>query len=417
LPDVIGGTIGNILGMQATLAFGPASERGAPVASAGQTGYFEPGRGPVATEYPENEIVVLGIPILSIFRDWLSDYWPAFTPASYRPTGSSIIARDYGWRPPQPGETVSSTFYNANSRQNIMRSIMNGTHPSSRGAGLITSRVRVGYPPVTTYISTAPSWLGSLKGAAMYHGERALIAVVSAYAGTGGASGPGATLAGATEFYSGMASHLLQPAFPDTDDLATQAARNRQREEWPIASLLNPSNADRRTVAAALIVMALGGRATLGARGPTALENAIVHGVAAERAVPNLTQRGTLTNLFSDDAVLLQGRARTLLQDDAGRYWLQGGGRQITPSGSYDFVTLPNGTVRVARTNPNSEFSTHLGLSGGGEVSYAGTIRFANGNTATRGSIRSWSNGSGHYQPPSWLSGNSKLPPNLFLPW
>jgi len=139
---------------------------------------------------------------------------------------------------------------------------------------------------------------------------------------------------------------------------------------------------------------------------------------AAERGVVNLTERGTLTNLFPNDAVLLQSRARTLVQDDAGRYWLQSGnGSRITPSGSYDFVTMPDGAIRVARTNPSAEFSTHLGLSSADEVSYAGTIRFANRNTATRGSIRSWSNASGHYQPPAWLSGNSNLPSDLFLPY
>jgi len=67
------------------------------------------------------------------------------------------------------------------------------------------------------------------------------------------------------------------------------------------------------------------------------------------------------------------------VQDSSGRYWLQGpSGNRITPSGSYDFVTSPDGTIRVARPNSNPDFSTHLGLSGGVEVSYAGYIRFAN---------------------------------------
>jgi hypothetical protein len=137
---------------------------------------------------------------------------------------------------------------------------------------------------------------------------------------------------------------------------------------------------------------------------------------AGER-IPNLTERGTLTNLAPHDPILLQGPARTLVQDGAGRYWLQSAtGKRITPSGSYDFVTMPDGAIRVARTNPNGAFSTHLGLSGGREVSYAGSIRFANGNTATRGTIRSWSNNSGHYMPPASFSGNANLPSNLFTP-
>ncbi len=139
--------------------------------------------------------------------------------------------------------------------------------------------------------------------------------------------------------------------------------------------------------------------------------------LAAERTAINLTERGTLSNLWPGDPSFLQGPARTLVQDDAGRYWLQSAsGKRITPSGRYDFVTLPDGTIRVARPNTNPEFSTHLGLSNGCEVSYAGSIRFANRNTATRGSIRSWSNNSGHYQPPASLSGNAGLPSSLFLP-
>jgi hypothetical protein len=34
---------------------------------------------------------------------------------------------------------------------------------------------------------------------------------------------------------------------------------------------------------------------------------------------------------------------------------------KITPSGSYDFVTLPDGTIKVSRPNVNEQFSTHLG--------------------------------------------------------
>jgi hypothetical protein len=126
----------------------------------------------------------------------------------------------------------------------------------------------------------------------------------------------------------------------------------------------------------------------------------------------------TLTNLRLGDPVVLQSRARTLVQDARGRFWLQNAdGKRITPSGQYDFVKLPDGSIRVVRTNTNPEFSTHLGLSGGKEVSFAGSIRFANSNTATRGSIRSWTNNSGHYQPPASLASNAGLPINLFTPF
>ncbi|MGN6580431.1 MAG: RHS repeat domain-containing protein [Bordetella sp.] len=137
---------------------------------------------------------------------------------------------------------------------------------------------------------------------------------------------------------------------------------------------------------------------------------------AADNEVINLTERGTLTNLRVDDPVMLQRPARTLVQDDFGRYWLESAsGNRITPSGSYDFVTMPDGTVIVARSNVNPDFSTHLGLSSGDEVSYAGSIRFGNNTGPNRGTITSWTNSSGHYQPPMSLNSNANLPLDLFI--
>lgn len=64
----------------------------------------------------------------------------------------------------------------------------------------------------------------------------------------------------------------------------------------------------------------------------------------------------------------------------------------------------------------NEQFSTHLGLSGGGEVKYAGSIRFGNNDGPERGKITRWDNSSGHYQPPATLKANSGLPENSFNP-
>lgn len=106
---------------------------------------------------------------------------------------------------------------------------------------------------------------------------------------------------------------------------------------------------------------------------------------------------------------------RTLVQDKSGRYWLQSStGNRITSSGSYDFVTMPNGSTRVARPNVNQDFSTHLGLSGGGEVKYAGSVRFGNNGDPSRGKITRWTNDSEHYKPPATLNGNAGLPQDLF---
>lgn len=140
-------------------------------------------------------------------------------------------------------------------------------------------------------------------------------------------------------------------------------------------------------------------------------------GAAGGRVVSNLTSRGTLTNLHAGDVAVLESRGRTLVQDNAGRYWLESSnGNRITPSGRYDFVTMPDGKVRVARPNQNPDFSTHLGLSGGGEVRYAGSLHFENSSSAGRGSIVSWTNDSGHYSPPSSLGGNANLPMESFDP-
>jgi filamentous hemagglutinin len=144
----------------------------------------------------------------------------------------------------------------------------------------------------------------------------------------------------------------------------------------------------------------------------------VIDPVIMSESVPNHTERGTLTNLSPGDAVVAQRPIRTLVQDDSGRYWLQNpGGSRITPSGSYDFVTMPDGSIRVARPNVHQDFSTHLGLSGGGEVKYAGSIRFGNNDGPDRGTIVYWTNNSGHYAPPATLRSNAGLPDSLFKPY
>ncbi|MGK0546127.1 DUF637 domain-containing protein, partial [Halomonas cupida] len=138
-------------------------------------------------------------------------------------------------------------------------------------------------------------------------------------------------------------------------------------------------------------------------------------GAAMDGLLSNVSQNGNLVNLVPSDAVVAQRPIRTLVQDSAGRYWLQTqGGERITPSGRYDFVTMPNGIIRVSRRNLNPDFSTHLGLSGGGEVKFAGSIRFYNNDGPRRGEIVGWSNDSGHYRPPATLKDQSGLPESLF---
>lgn len=129
----------------------------------------------------------------------------------------------------------------------------------------------------------------------------------------------------------------------------------------------------------------------------------------------NLTERGTLLNTHTQDIAYSQRPIRVLTQDECGRYWIQSpSAKRITHSGSYDFITKPDGIILVARQNTNLDFSTHLGLSGGREVRFAGSIHFANSRGAKRGTITKWMNDSGHYQPPSNLSRNAGFLKNLF---
>ena len=77
---------------------------------------------------------------------------------------------------------------------------------------------------------------------------------------------------------------------------------------------------------------------------------------------------------------------------------------------------MPDGTIRVARPNNNPDFSTHLGLSNGSDVSYAGSIRFGNNTGPDRGTISNWTNNSGHYAPPASMNESAGLPVDLFKP-
>jgi filamentous hemagglutinin len=121
------------------------------------------------------------------------------------------------------------------------------------------------------------------------------------------------------------------------------------------------------------------------------------------------------TNLRLGDAVVLQTTRRYLIQDPNGRYWLKTlKGIGITPSGQYDFVKLMSGVITVARQNFHFNYSTHLGLSGGYDVIYAGTIRFANNTGPSRGTIINWTNSSGHYQPAAVMASYAGLPLGLF---
>lgn len=76
---------------------------------------------------------------------------------------------------------------------------------------------------------------------------------------------------------------------------------------------------------------------------------------------------------------------------------------------------MPNGKIIVSRGN-NSDESTHLGLSNGKDVKYAGSIRFADNQGGSRGKIKEWDNSSGHYKLSSKNANQAGLPLDKLVP-
>lgn len=68
----------------------------------------------------------------------------------------------------------------------------------------------------------------------------------------------------------------------------------------------------------------------------------------------------------------------------------------------------------VGRQNVSEIFSVHLGLSGGGEVECADSMRFGNNDGPIRGRIMQWTNRSGHYRPPVSMSKGAGLQESSF---
>jgi hypothetical protein len=84
--------------------------------------------------------------------------------------------------------------------------------------------------------------------------------------------------------------------------------------------------------------------------------------------------------------------------------------------GEYDFVSR-GGVVTVERFMTDG--STHTALAGLGPVDYAGRVWFGSG-TSSRGVMRRWDNGSGHFIRGADTNGDyahqAGLPMNLFDP-
>lgn len=120
-------------------------------------------------------------------------------------------------------------------------------------------------------------------------------------------------------------------------------------------------------------------------------------------------------NLHGDEAVPVR-RIRLEYDASSGRWSTHGGTRRFTARGNYIFVRTEAGIFVARRMQINGAAGRrvfHTDLAGGHPVLYAGEVRFGYGRSS-RGVIRSWDNGSGHYQPLAEYAHQAGLPMDLF---
>lgn len=124
-------------------------------------------------------------------------------------------------------------------------------------------------------------------------------------------------------------------------------------------------------------------------------------------------------NIIPEDIPVLRKTKRKLIIEDK-RFYLKtilncgslfG---KFTPSGKYCFITDMNYNVYLSRENEDPNLSTHLGLSQGNGVFFAGEINFTNSNNNNRGKIKFWNNHSGHFLPDEKYNGQANLPLEFF---
>jgi RHS repeat-associated protein len=115
---------------------------------------------------------------------------------------------------------------------------------------------------------------------------------------------------------------------------------------------------------------------------------------------------GRFVNLFPEDPVRAVSRYK--LEQRAGKWvTVSATGRTRSATGHYIFVRQ-NDTIFVQRETR----AGHIDLAGGRPVDYGGQIQFSGRNN--RGTLRTWNNGSGHYQPLARLAQRAGLPMDVF---
>jgi RHS repeat-associated protein len=134
---------------------------------------------------------------------------------------------------------------------------------------------------------------------------------------------------------------------------------------------------------------------------------------------PSAPDPGTPTygNLYPGET---QGSARVVTLVKEGDKWYEIGphGSKSRARGTYDFA-VQGGTIKAARNTRRMQANPpgHLTVSGGGRVEHAGQVRFGRSRNG-RGTLRNWSNASGHYAPVPPLSpAHTPFPHSHFQPY
>jgi hypothetical protein len=166
------------------------------------------------------------------------------------------------------------------------------------------------------------------------------------------------------------------------------------------------------------------------AAGPTLAAGARVLGQAAkEGALLPLTMSvgGSAGGAAAKGPTKFLNLSPEDLPQNVGKFTLeQRNGKWVTVSssgdvfsarGKYTFV-VQDGKITVGRSGAalgSRPAAGHVDLALGNPVDYAGEIQF--GGTKARGTLRTWNNASGHYQPRPEFATQAGLPMNRFEPW
>jgi Domain of unknown function (DUF4157) len=139
-------------------------------------------------------------------------------------------------------------------------------------------------------------------------------------------------------------------------------------------------------------------------------------GGASPVGVARQGERATFGNL-PQDAPQSEARRWRLIEEGGRWYTEDSRGNRFTARGTYAFVVQGGNTWVVRPTGAMGGGGPgHTEAARGGRVEYAGLVNFSSA-PGSRGTLRSWSNASGHYLPVSSFAQASGLPMDKFEPY